>query len=389
MTSRRGVRVLFVDDEPQVLAGLMETLHRRFEVSTAESGREGLRMVTQSGPFTVVVSDFRMPEMDGAEFIARVRDVAPDSIRILLTGHASLEGAIRAVNQGCIFRLLTKPSPPAVLLQALEDAVEQARLVTADRELLETKLEVMSGQLLRAERLATLGTLAGAVGHELNNMLVAYDSALRCTSQRVREGILPEEEDLATLDRVRAHLATHAQHLLHLGRPAQHNGGPTDLCKVTSDTLAMLRSAGVLRHVQVQLELSPAPVLVGIHRTRVEQVVLNIIKNAVDATAELRGRVPTLRVTITADVDRGLASCRIEDNGCGIPKDKLDDIFEPYFTTKPPGRGTGLGLFVVKQILESNQCHLTVVSGAGSGTAFTFDVPLTRDVPLARPELAR
>ncbi|HTP26189.1 MAG TPA: ATP-binding protein [Anaeromyxobacteraceae bacterium] len=378
MRKRRGVRVLVVDDEPQVLSGIAAVLHRRIDVSTAENGWEGLRMIRHHGPFTAVVSDFRMPEMDGAEFLARVRDVAPDSIRILLTGHASLEGATRAVNQSCIFRLLTKPCPPEVLLQTLDDAVEQARLVTADRELVEGKLEVMSRQLLRAERLATLGALAGAVGHELNNMLVAFDSALRCTLQRAQDGLAPEEGDLATLERVRSHLATHAHHLLHLGRPPRHDGESADLPKVVSETLTMLQSAGVLGRVQLRLALPPTPVFVAIDRTRVEQIVLNLVKNAADAMAEVRGRGPRLDVAIAADANRGRASCRIEDNGCGIPTEDLANIFAPYYTTKPPGQGTGLGLFVVQQILESSQGRLDVASVVGAGTAFTFDVPLSR-----------
>lgn len=378
-------RVLCVDDEPQVLASLKNVLRRRFDVTTAEGGLDGLRSLTQAGPFTVVVSDFRMPGMNGAEFLRRVRDIAPDTIRILLTGQANLDDTISAVNEGYIFRFLGKPCPPPVLLKALDGAVEQARLVTRDRELLESKLDAMSGHLLRTERLATLGTLAGAVGHELANMLVAFDSALRYISKRSQEGLTPAEEDLTTLGRVREHLATHASHLLHLGRPGPPGlpgGEPTDLCEVASDTLSMLRSAGTLRHVQVRLEIPQAPVLVRIDRIRLEQILLNLVKNAVDAMAGLRGRSPSLGVSLTRE-EPGTVSCRIEDNGCGIPQGKLLDIFEPYYTTKPPGKGTGLGLFVVKQILDASKGELSVASVEGTGTTFTFRVPLARDVSSA------
>ena len=385
MTKPLNPRVLCVDDEPQILDGLKNVLRRRFDVTTAEGGLEGLRSLTQAGPFTVVVSDFRMPGMNGAEFLRRVRDVAPDTVRILLTGQASLEDTISAVNEGYIFRFLGKPCPPPVLLEALDGAVEQARLVTRDRELLESKLDAMSGHLLRTERLATLGTLAGAVGHELANILVAFDSALRCISKDSRGGLTPEEEDLATLGRVREHLAMHAKHLLHLGRPGRPDGEPTDLCAVASNTISMLRSAGTLRHVPIRLEFPQAPVLVRIDRIRLEQILLNVVKNAVDAMADVRGRPPSLGVSVTREEESGVASCRIEDNGCGIPQSNLLDIFEPYYTTKPPGRGTGLGLFVVKQILDASQGELSVTSIEGTGTTFTFRVPLTRDVSLASP----
>jgi two-component system NtrC family sensor kinase len=380
MTTHPRPRVLCVDDEPHVLAGLEQVLRRRFDVTTAAGGREGLRSLAQAGPFTIVVSDFRMPEMNGAEFLRHVRDVAPDTIRILLTGQASLEDAISAVNEGYIFRFLSKPCPTPMLLKALDGAVEQARLVTRDRELLESKLEAMSGHLLRAERLATLGTLAGAVGHELANMLVAFDSALRYISKRSQGGLAPEEEDLTTLGRVREHLATHAKHLLHLGRPGAPDGEPTDLCAVASDTLSMLRSAGTLRHVEVRLDLPQAPMPVRMDRIRLEQILLNLVKNAVDAMEGLAGRSPSLCVTIAPGEAPGAVSCRIEDNGCGIPQGKLLEIFEPYYTTKPPERGTGLGLFVVKQILDASHGELSVTSSEGTGTTFTFRVPLARDV---------
>jgi signal transduction histidine kinase len=85
-------------------------------------------------------------------------------------------------------------------------------------------------------------------------------------------------------------------------------------------------------------------------------------------------------VTIAPGEAPGAVSCRIEDNGCGIPQGKLLEIFEPYYTTKPPERGTGLGLFVVKQILDASHGELSVTSSEGTGTTFTFRVPLARDV---------
>jgi signal transduction histidine kinase len=88
-------------------------------------------------------------------------------------------------------------------------------------------------------------------------------------------------------------------------------------------------------------------------------------------------------VSVTREEEPGVASCRIEDNGCGIPQDKLVEIFEPYYTTKLPGQGTGLGLFVVKQILDASKGELSVASVEGTGTTFTFRVPLARDVSSA------
>jgi CheY-like chemotaxis protein len=169
-------RVLCVDDEPHVVSALADSLRQSFDVSTATSGSEGLRVLVDQGPFAVLVSDFCMPGMNGAEFLAQVRYAAPDTVRMLLTGQATVDGAIAAVNEGNVFRFLTKPCPPAVLVRALEDAIEQSRLVTADRLLLEHKLESMSGHLIRADRLASLGTMAGAIGHELKAVCTVWDN---------------------------------------------------------------------------------------------------------------------------------------------------------------------------------------------------------------------
>jgi len=139
-TAPRKPRVLCVDDEPMVLQGLTLHLRRRYEVVTAESGITALAAMGRGEPFAVIVSDMRMPGMDGAEFLARARGAAPDSVRVLLTGHADLQSALSAVNEGQIFRFLTKPCPAEELLATVADGAEHFRLVTAERVLLEQTL---------------------------------------------------------------------------------------------------------------------------------------------------------------------------------------------------------------------------------------------------------
>lgn len=134
-------RILCVDDEPGVLDGLRRVLFEHFDVTTVQSGAEGLEALDAQGPFAVVMSDMRMPEMNGAEFLARVRRAAPDTVRVLLTGQADLEAAIAAVNDGNIFRFLSKPCPQDILVRSLRDAVKQHRLILAERELLENTLK--------------------------------------------------------------------------------------------------------------------------------------------------------------------------------------------------------------------------------------------------------
>jgi response regulator RpfG family c-di-GMP phosphodiesterase len=133
-------RVLCVDDEPQVLEGVALSLRRSYEVLAAASGPAGLDLLAREEGIAVIVSDMRMPGMDGATFLGKARATAPDATRLLLTGHADVDSAAAAINEGRIFRFLTKPCAPATLLAAMEAAVEQHRLVTAERVLLQQTL---------------------------------------------------------------------------------------------------------------------------------------------------------------------------------------------------------------------------------------------------------
>jgi response regulator RpfG family c-di-GMP phosphodiesterase len=133
-------RILCVDDEPNILAGFQRNLRGSFEVAVATGGEAALDLIARERPFAVVVSDMRMPGMDGATFLARARAVTPDSVRVLLTGHADFDAALAAVNEGQIFRFLTKPCPHDLLVSTLDAAATQYRLVGAERELLELTL---------------------------------------------------------------------------------------------------------------------------------------------------------------------------------------------------------------------------------------------------------
>ncbi len=133
-------RVLCVDDEPNLLRAMERTLKNAYEVTSATSGALGLERMRADGPFDVVISDMRMPEMNGVAFLSGAREIAPDSVRILLTGHTDVESAMAAVNQGAIFRFLAKPCAQELLRDTVRQAVEVRRVAQAERALLETTL---------------------------------------------------------------------------------------------------------------------------------------------------------------------------------------------------------------------------------------------------------
>jgi len=141
MTDIYKPRVLCVDDEPAVLDGLELTLGRNFDLVTAESGAQALALIETGPEFEVLISDMRMPRMNGAELLARVRQKAPMTTRMLLTGQTEVEAAIAAINEGQIFRFLCKPIQPDALRRAVIDAVQQHRLLSAEKELVEKTLK--------------------------------------------------------------------------------------------------------------------------------------------------------------------------------------------------------------------------------------------------------
>lgn len=129
-------KVLFVDDDSNVLVALKRHLRKQFHAETAVGPEDGLSAVLNQGPYAVVVSDLRMPKMDGIQFLSRVKEMAPDTVRMMLTGHADVQTAIEAVNEGNIFRLLTKPCNRDDLAKSIKAGLEQYRLATAEKELL-------------------------------------------------------------------------------------------------------------------------------------------------------------------------------------------------------------------------------------------------------------
>jgi response regulator RpfG family c-di-GMP phosphodiesterase len=138
--SPQSDRILFVDDEPILLDTMRRLLEHEFSIVTAPGGLEGLAAIREQGPFAVAVSDMHMPGMDGNAFLSKVRDLAPDTVRLLFTGFGDITTAVKAVNEGRIFRFVEKPCQYEQLTLTLRASLEQNRLIRAERELLESTL---------------------------------------------------------------------------------------------------------------------------------------------------------------------------------------------------------------------------------------------------------
>lgn len=254
----------------------------------------------------------------------------------------------------------------------LERCDELAAELVANKQELESDLAKVREQLLRAEHLATIGNLAGGVGHELQVISLILDIELD-TLKQIGPSVA-ESPSFAELARAISLIKEHAERLLALSRPGPDHTAPVNLVSVFESVVRMLRITGKLARVDIETDFPDEPVLVTVNRTRIEQILINLLLNAVDAFEAPPRRQPRIRLSIAPIPHSQRIACRVEDNGCGIAPTDLDRIFDSYFSTKPDGAHPGMGLVVARQIVESYGGTLLVNSRVGSGTSFSFDL---------------
>ena len=374
-----AIRVLLVDDE----AAFRDTVSRRLEkrgmkVIQASGGAQCLEIMSADSP-EVVVSDVKMPGMDGLELLQRLKEDHPDTEVILLTGHASTADGVSGIKAGA-FDYLTKPVEFEHLLNKVRQAYDQVRRRKEKREELEFK-EKMAQQMIVTERLAALGTLATGVAHEINNPLALIKESAGWMEMIVqKETNMPRKEHLLkALGKIekgveRARRITHQ--LLGFVQKNDSAISPVNLSELLEETMRLTAREALNKGVEVTKELSGREdVIIYSDPYQLRQVLLNLISNAVYAAPQ-EGRV-ALRL---AGMENSVR-IDIEDDGEGIPSENLEKIFEPFFTTKAPGKGTGLGLFVSKGIVQRLGGKLSVVSRVGRGTVFTVTLPRNVEIP--------
>jgi CheY-like chemotaxis protein len=192
-------KVLCVDDEPRVLEGLRRHLREKFEVLTAGGGAEALSVLTNVKDLAVVVSDMRMPEMDGATVLRHTRVLRPSAVRILLTGQSDMAAAIKAINEGQIFRFLTKPCASEQFLSVMDEAIRQHELIMAERVLLQR-------------------TLVGAI-KALTDIMALVSPAVIGRAQRLKRRVSALAVDLEIDDRWQVEIAALLSFLGHVSLP--------------------------------------------------------------------------------------------------------------------------------------------------------------------------
>lgn len=380
-----------------VLFGIMRGASKRIEVQTREivqseekyrnliqSAQDGIISITTDG--TIILFNKAAERIFGYS----ADEVMGQSPTILMPKQ------YRAKHQGSLSRFF-KTGEPTVIGKTIEmeglrrdgqsfsmelsltvsGAVNSLIVTGILRDISERK--AMQAQLIEGEKQATVSLVAGSIGHELNNIV----TALMGFSELLRDD--PSNEPLAQecaeiFGKESQRLKVHAQNLLALSKPQKLEMKPTSLNSLLDRVTELLSVSGLLKAFTVVKEYSEElPLILG-DEMQLEQVIRNLEINAAHAM-ENKG---VLTLSTRFSRDRSSVEFCISDTGHGIPEDKRDQIFIPFYTTKEKGKGTGLGMYIVKQIVEQHKGYIYLKSEVGTGTAITIGLPATEKAKITK-----
>ena len=377
-----GGRLVVVDDEPVILKLLTQVFQGEpWELVPCATGREAASAIEDG--VDVLLTDKNLPDVGGLELVRLARERQPDSECIIITGYASLDTALEAM-QLDVFDYIVKPPKNVFDVQRkVRQAFEKIAVVRENRRLLRTlkaknaaleqtlsELREVQDELIQSEKLAGIGTLAAGIAHEISSPLFGV--------MGLAEAIV-DEEDVAT-----AH--SHAREIVEYSRSikdivVQLSGysrtaeseylTTVDLQQVVRDAALLVTRSTSCREGWLDVQV-PSGLYINAKTGEIQQVFVNLIKNAVEALLDHRGEDDAAQVCIEAGADDKGVWATVSDNGPGIPEEHRSAIFDPFYTTKPPGRGTGLGLNIVYRIVTKYRGTITMSSVIGEGTTFTM-----------------
>jgi signal transduction histidine kinase len=376
----KDLRLLLVDDEIDFRQTLARRLRKRgLAPEQAQNGEECLSILEQK-TMDVVVLDVKMPGINGIEVLDRIKSKYPQTEVILLTGHASTRDGVEGIKSGA-FDYLTKPIEVEHLLrkirQASEKIVRSEKIRQWEQKLREVEFRAkMAQQMMATERLASLGTLATGVAHEINNPLAIIKESvgyMKLILQRKELAEIPRKQDFElALTKIeggveRARRITHQ--LLGAARKDDSILSEVSLKELVSGAVQLVYREAANKDVQIIQETDSSPNTIWSYPYQLRQVLINLLTNAIHAT-DSGGKI-----TIILESAGDEKVLTVRDTGEGIPQENLERIFEPFFTTKPPDKGTGLGLFVTRGIIEKLGGEVNVESRIGKGSSFYVRLP--------------
>ncbi|OQX21748.1 MAG: hybrid sensor histidine kinase/response regulator [Desulfobacteraceae bacterium IS3] len=369
-----NIRILLVDDEADFRSAIARRLNKRgISAEQAGSGEECLNILKNITP-DVIVSDVKMPGMNGLELLRLIRQDYPNTEVILLTGHASPHDGVEGIKSGA-FDYLTKPLEFEQLVSKITQAYEkiQRREEKKREAILRDKMEQ---QMIITERLASLGTLATGVAHEINNPLaIIKESAgwMQLILKKEELAQMPRKADFEkALGKIesgveRARRITHQ--LLGFVQKNDSVLSEVNLKQLLEESVELVKREAADKDIEIRTDFSPAVKNIWSDPYQLRQVFINLINNAIHATPK-QGKI-----TLKLDAAGKDVFIQVKDTGEGIPKENMMRIFEPFFSTKSPGKGTGLGLFVTRGIIDKLGGKIELESQVGQGTVFSITLP--------------
>ena len=370
----KQISLLLVEDEAEFRNTLAKRLLKRgLHSLQAPDGETCLAMLAKQ-PVDVVVMDVMMPGISGIDALFKIKKRYHETEVILLTGNANTQDGVEGIKSGA-FDYLTKPVEFEHLLGKIVQAYDKIISDRAQKTAKEYKARVEQ-QMIATERLAALGTLAAGVAHEINNPLAIINESAGYLKTVLHKKELAGIPYRASFDKAlekietsvkRARTITH-QLLADVGKN-EPVLAEIDIQALVNETFQLIHRDAEKKGIRVNLEADQNQRTLWADPNQIRQVLINLLNNAIHAT----GQEGEIRVRLQS-TDTG-ASLDIIDSGAGIPKENIDRIFEPFFSTKAPGKGTGLGLFVSRDIVEKFGGKLTVESKLGEGTCFKIRIP--------------
>jgi PAS domain S-box-containing protein len=296
----------------------------------------------------------------------------------LLSGHAWQGRIVDKKKDGSLYPALLTISP------VLDGSGEISHFVGIQQDL--TSYEAMEKNFLQAQKMEAVGTLVGGIAHDFNNILAGITGNLYLAKRKA--AALPNVmQNLDNIEELSFCAADMIRQLLAFARKDQLIMKPIPFTSYVKEIIGLVR-VSVPENIKLNQFICSDSLQVYGDSTLLNQVVLNLISNARDALEGADNPVITIRlesfspdtVFISKHADakgRFFAHLSIEDNGCGIPQEHIEHVFEPFFTSKEQGKGTGLGLAMVYGAMQTHNAILEVESEKGSGTAFHIYIPLT------------
>jgi len=377
--SRRHT-LLVVDDEPDVVQSVQDLLRLDYKVLGATRAKDGLRIL-QEQEVHLVMTDQRMPEMTGVEFLGHVRGDHPEAIRLLFTGYADIKAVIDAINQGNVYRYITKPWDPDDLQIVIRQAAEQYDLLVERKRLL-AELQVTNQELLKANEIKE--AFIRVASHELRTPLaILYGITQLALStpglvQPWLDWLRSTQKAAERLNRLVDQLT---QMLLagQFERPLEKR--PTELAPLLKQAAQDVRPFVEQRRQELSLNFDADLGLMNIEAAKIRDCVEHLLLNAIKFTPDQGNICLAARRKPDASVEISISDC-----GVGIDPSHLPHVFKPFFTSFDVSRhssgqfefgrrGLGLGLSLVKAFVEMHGGQVAATSQPGKGTTFTITLP--------------